>query len=55
MVFTDERRDYDNIKRPYLTVKHSVMEFVNRMVHINGMESLRLPAADLTASPRRHQ
>ena len=40
MVFTDEWRAYDNIKRPHQTVKHSVKEFVNGMVHTNGMESL---------------
>ena len=40
LVFTDEARAYDNIKRPHLTVKHIVKEFVNGMVHTNGIESL---------------
>ena len=39
LVFTDEARAYDNINRPHRTVKHSVKEFVNGMVHTNGMES----------------
>ena len=40
VVITDEARPYDNINRQHLTVKHSVKEFVNGMVHTNGMESL---------------
>ena len=39
MVFTEEARAYDHIKRPRRTVKHSIKEFVNAMVHTNGMES----------------
>lgn len=40
IVFTDEAPDYNRIIRPHRRVKHSVKEFVNGMVHTNGMESV---------------
>lgn len=40
MVFTDEAPAYNRLKRPHQRVKHSVKEFVNGMVHTNGMESV---------------
>ena len=39
LVFTDEARAYDGLGRPHGRVKHSVKEFVNGMIHTNGMES----------------
>ena len=39
LVFTDEARAYEGLRRPHQRVKHSVKEFVNGMIHTNGMES----------------
>ena len=39
LVYTDEARAYDGLRRPHLRVKHSVKEFVNGKIHTNGMES----------------
>lgn len=38
-VVTDDARAYRRLRRPHLTVKHSVKEFVNGMAHTNGLES----------------
>ena len=40
MVFTDEAPAYNRLNRPHRRVKHSVKEFVNGMVHTNGMETV---------------
>ena len=39
LVLTDEARAYDGLKRPHGHVKHSVKEFMNGMIHTNGVES----------------
>ena len=39
LVFTDESHAYDRLHRARMAVKHSVKEYVNGMVHTNGMES----------------
>ena len=39
MVYTDEARAYNGLKRPHETVKHSVGEYVRAMAHTNGIES----------------
>lgn len=40
-IFTDEHRGYNSLHKSYdhMTVKHSVGEYVNGMVHTNGIES----------------
>ena len=40
MVFTNEAPAYSRLKRPLLWVVHGVKEFVNGMIHKNGMESV---------------
>ena len=39
LVFTDEARAYDGLRRAHGRVKHSVKKFVNCMIHTNGMKS----------------
>ena len=38
-VFTDEALAYAGLRRPHLTVRHSVGEYVRDMAHTNGIES----------------
>ena len=39
-IYADDARAYQELKRAaHVTVKHSVMEYVNGMAHINGIES----------------
>ena len=39
LVYMDEARAYNGLRRPNQRVKHSVKEFVNGKIHTNGMES----------------
>lgn len=38
-VYTDEHKSYVGVPRQHKTVKHSIREYVNGMVHTNGIES----------------
>ena len=40
MVYTDEARAYEGLRRAHQVVKHSVKEYVNGMAHTNGIESM---------------
>ena len=39
MIYTDEARAYDGLRRRHEAVKHSVGEYVRDIAHTNGVES----------------
>ena len=39
MVYTDEARAYETLRRPHEAVRHSVGEYVKNQAHTNGLES----------------